>query len=419
MISTLFDAMPSEWKLVRIKDIFNLYKGTTPSTKVPEYWNGNIPFVTPTDITALKHSNHVFLERTSKYLTEKGLKSKRLKLVPRNSLLVTTRATIGECAINKIEVAINQGIVALIPKDHNKIDVLFYYYLIQIMKSYLKGLAGGSTYKEISLKRLSEIQIPMPPLDEQRKIAKILYTVDMAIAKTEAVISKIEELRRALLDYLMTHGIGHKDYKETEIGKIPKEWKVVKIGDVAKIDTEPIRPKPGEKYYYIGLEDIESETGRILKDENELIDGSQIKSTKYVFSKEHVLYGRLRPYLNKVALPTRDGICSTDILPVLPNKNLILREYLAYLMRLPRFVEWATSRMKGTNHPRISSRDLLEYKIPLPPIDEQKKIVEIISSVERLRDIELQKKEQLMALKTQLMNLLLTGKVRVKDLSIN
>ena len=88
-------------------------------------------------------------------------------------------------------------------------------------------------------------------------------------------------------------------------------------------------------------------------------------------------------------------------------------------MRNLRFVEWATSRMKGTNHPRISSQDILEYKIPLPPIDEQKKIVEIISFIETLRDIELRKKEQLKALKNQLTNLLLTGKVRVKDLPID
>ena len=186
-----------------------------------------------------------------------------------------------------------------IAPDETKIDCMFLFYLLKWhpYRKYLEHRMRGTTgRRRVPRDALLNLNIPLPPLDEQRKIARILYTIDEAIAKTETIIFRVEELRRALLDYLMTYGIGHKEYKETEIGKIPKEWKIVKVGDVAKIDTKSIRPKAGEKYYYIGLEDIESETGRILKDENELVDGSQIKSAKYIFSKEHVLYGRLRPF---------------------------------------------------------------------------------------------------------------------------
>jgi len=410
--------LPNRWRVVKFKDIAKeMYYGLTAKAVNKKT---SLRMLRTTDIKDYRVNWDALPYAV---ITEKSRKNISRYLLRKNDLIISRAGTAGVAVLvpRDFNDVIFGSYLIKVRLDENLVDPLYVYYYCQsnLYWNQIRSGQAGSTLKNINLRILNNILIPLPPLDEQRKIARILCTVDEAIAKTDTIISRVEELRRALLDYLMTHGIGHKEYKETEIGKIPKEWKVVKNGDVAKIDTKSIRPKAGEKYYYIGLEDIESQTGRILKNENELVDGSQIKSTKYVFSKEHVLYGRLRPYLNKVALPIRDGICSTDILPILPNKNLILREYLAYLMRHPRFVEWATSRMKGTNHPRISSRDILEYRISLPPIDEQKKIVEIISSVETLRDIELQKKEQLTALKSQLINLLLTDKVRAKDLPID
>ncbi len=398
-----FNTIPDDWRIVKIRDLFNLYKGTTPSTKVPDYWNGDIPFVTPTDITTLSRSDQVFLERTSKYLTEKGMESKRLKLVPKNSLLVTTRATIGECAINKIEVTINQGIVALIPKEPNKVDVLFYYYLIQIMKPYLKSLAGGSTYKEISLKRLGEVSIPLPPLDEQRKIARILYTVDEAIAKTETIISRVEELRRALLDYLMTHGIGHREYKETEIGKIPKEWKVVKLHEVATI-------KHGKRPHIIlerggfpifGAGGLAGYTDSYLVDDEFIIVVARVGAGS----------------VGKVYLAKGKVWISDNALYIQCRKDLIYPPYLYYSLIKINLRKMAYRAAGGH---AVITRNLLEsLKIPLPSLDEQIKIAEILEMIDKLLKAETIHKEILIKLKNSLMNLLLVGKVRVKDSPID
>ena len=195
--------IPKNWEVVKINKLFDLYKGTTPSTKNKEYWNGNIPFVTPTDITKINDSNEMYLKTTENCITEKGLKSKGLKLVPKDSLLFTSRATIGYLAINKTEVAINQGIISLIPKDAN-IDVTFFYYLLQKLKNFFENLAGGSTYKEISMSTFSNVIVPLPPYQEQQKIAEILSTVDKKLEIERNEKAKLERIKRGLIDLLLT-----------------------------------------------------------------------------------------------------------------------------------------------------------------------------------------------------------------------
>lgn len=195
--------IPKEWEVVKVNKLFDLYKGTTPSTKIKEYWNGTIPFVTPTDITKINELNEMYLKTTENYITEKGLKSKGLKLVPKDSLLFTSRATIGYLAINKTEVAINQGIISLIPKDAN-IDVTFFYYFLQKLKSLFENLAGGSTYKEISISTFSNVIVPLPSLPEQQRIADILSTVDRTIKLYYKEKDVLKNLKMGLMDTLLT-----------------------------------------------------------------------------------------------------------------------------------------------------------------------------------------------------------------------
>jgi type I restriction enzyme S subunit len=195
--------IPKDWESAKITNIFDLYKGTTPSTKIKEYWDGNIPFVTPTDITKINDANGIYLETTEKYITEKGLKLNGLKLVPKGSILFTSRATIGYLAINKTEVAINQGIISLIPKRAN-VDVTFFCYLFQKLKNLFENLAGGSTYKEISMSTFSNVNIAIPPFSEQQKIAEILFAVDRKLEIERNEKAKLERIRQGLIDLLLT-----------------------------------------------------------------------------------------------------------------------------------------------------------------------------------------------------------------------
>jgi len=165
----------------------------------------------------------------------------------------------------------------------------------------------------------------------------------------------------------------------------PTGWREVPIGEVVRIDSQGIMPKEHSEqiFQYVGLENIESETGRIIGDLS--TPGSEIGSRKYVFDERHVLYGRLRPYLNKTALPDFEGICSTDVLPLLLKPELVLRKYVAHYLRSPEFVAYADTRSSDTKMPRLGREQLRRATIPLPPLPIQCHIVDILERADELR----------------------------------
>ena len=154
------------------------------------------------------------------------------------------------------------------------------------------------------------------------------------------------------------------------------------LGDVATIDRNSLSPENiqnGTKY--IGLEHI---TGDGTFNSIPVVSNGELNSSKFKFDSSHVLYGKLRPYLKKIALPSFSGICSTDILPIKPGPDLD-RNYLFYYLRQPSMIQLATSLCSGINLPRLSPKRLVEFKIPLPPLAEQKRIAAILDKADMLR----------------------------------
>lgn len=151
------------------------------------------------------------------------------------------------------------------------------------------------------------------------------------------------------------------------------KWPLRRLGEVVRVDTRTIEPKdhPDQAFMYVGLENIEPDTGRIVNLQPTL--GAHIASTKYRFDRRHVLYGKLRPYLNKVCAPDFEGICATDIVPLLPSDE-VSRDFLAYVLRSPSLVRRAKDAMTGTKMPRVRMKDLLSFEVPVPPLDEQRRI---------------------------------------------
>lgn len=159
-------------------------------------------------------------------------------------------------------------------------------------------------------------------------------------------------------------------------------WPLVELRDVASIEREIVEPsKIRAGVLFVGLENIES-GGRIVGVRR--VDSGELASSKFAFTPRHVLYGKLRPYLAKIARPDFEGICSTDILPVLPGPDLD-RSYLAWLLLTPEMVSLAASRATGANLPRLSAKALGDMQIPLPPLREQQRIAEILDKTDALR----------------------------------
>lgn len=159
-------------------------------------------------------------------------------------------------------------------------------------------------------------------------------------------------------------------------------WETVKLGDVASIDRRGVDPRvlPGDTYY-LGLEHI-ARGGEIVG--SSTVEQAELASTKFRFDRNHVLFGKLRPNLGKVARPEKSGICSTDILPIRPGPKLD-RSYLVHYLRQPAVVDNAAAHASGANLPRLSPSALSWFGLPLPPVDEQRRIAAILDEADAIR----------------------------------
>lgn len=157
----------------------------------------------------------------------------------------------------------------------------------------------------------------------------------------------------------------------------------VPLGDVARIDRRMASAADCASLPFVGLEHIEKDHGRFIDAYRHAAE--TLEAAKFRFGPEHVLYGKLRPYLNKVAKPEFHGVCTTEILPLLPNSDRLLRTFLYAVLLSRPFVAWASQSVSGANLPRLDPDRLLEFEIPLPPLERQQHFGEALERVNRLR----------------------------------
>jgi type I restriction enzyme S subunit len=362
--------LPEGWKWVRLGDISIRKMGGTPRRNVPQYWGGNIIWATAKTIT--EDQRYVF---DSEYkITEEGLKNSNAKLVPKGSvLLVTTGATAGKVAIAGVDLAINQQITAIIPTK--EVYHIFLFYALKRVKSELLSLGGTTTFKHINQKKLTKLLIPLPPLEEQKRI----------VSRLEQLVNRAKEAKRLRkqareeAEKIMQAALNKVFSRVEEEG-----WECVKLKEILKEDRRTVNPQeyPDKEFFLVTMDCIESNSGKLLKLDKCL--GKEIKSMKYKFDTNHVLYGKLRPYLNKVYVPESEGICTTEFIPFIVTKAV--REYVAYYLRRREIVNFAMSNITGTRQPRVIISAFLEHPIPLPPLEEQKKMVEYLDKISEITE---------------------------------
>jgi type I restriction enzyme S subunit len=199
---TLIGKIPKEWDIVKLEKICNKIKaGGTPLTTKKEFWNGDIPFVKIEDIT----SSGKYLTKTSNFITKIGLENSNAWIIPANSLLLAMYGSLGEVSINRINVATNQAILGIIPKEEDDVEFLYYWFLY--FKPNWKRYAKPTTQANLTAEIVKNSLIPLPRQEERKKIIEILSTVDKAIQKTNEIISKTERLKRGLMQELLTRGL--------------------------------------------------------------------------------------------------------------------------------------------------------------------------------------------------------------------
>ena len=380
--------IPVDWEVVRLKGICDVIGGSTPSTARKDFWNGDIPFATPTDITNLRGRE---ISDTKQKITQEGLSSCGTRLLPAGAVLLTSRATIGACAINARPMATNQGFASLVCNE--KAYNWYIFYEMMLRKSELQRLGSGSTFKEVSKNSLRLLNITLPPLAEQKKIAEILSTVDEAIENTDQVIEKTKEAKKGLMQRLLTRGIGHKKFKKTEIGEIPIEWNIESLIEVLVLQRGfdlPVQRRIKGQYPILAS--------------NGVIDYHQefkVKGPGIVTGRSGTL-GKVH-YIESNYWPLNTALYVKEFYNNHPK-------FIYYFLQSLSTEKYGT----GTGVPTLNRNILHKIKVAIPPLDEQIKIAEIISESDAEIEKELNYRAELERIKTGLMQVLLTGRIRVK-----
>lgn len=230
------------WKKVKLSDLGNVVGGATPSTLNEDYYGGDIAWITPKDLSNFEGR---FISHGERNITKLGLNSCSTTLLPKNTVLFTSRAPIGYVAISANELATNQGFKSIVPNKNT--DYLFLYYLLKYNKDKIEGMGSGTTFKEVSGATMKNIEVNVPQdKEEQIRIGKILSSLDDKIELNTRMNKVLEEIARALfrrwfVEFEFPNAEG-KPYKsaggkmvESEMGMVPEGWRVGTIGEIVKI----------------------------------------------------------------------------------------------------------------------------------------------------------------------------------------
>lgn len=293
-----------------------------------------------------------------------------IKKAEAGDLLVSVRAPIGAVNLANQKCCIGRGLAALRPY-RDKCDAMYLYYLIKAGKNKLNWLGTGSTFKAITRSSLLSFNVPDYCIALQRKISSKLWSVDKLIHQRNEQLKLFDLLIQSR--FLELFG----DLKLNS-----KNWKIFSFPEFALIDTQMIHDFHNyEDYPHIGIDSIEKDTGNILA--YRTIGEDHVISGKYLFTANHIVYSKIRPNLNKVALPDFDGLCSADAYPILPIEGKSNRYFLAFILRSNLFLSYILAFSNRTNLPKVNKAQIERFRCPLPPIEMQDRFAIFYKQVDK------------------------------------
>ena len=286
---------------------------------------------------------------------------------------------------------------------------------------------GGGTRSKLNQKELRAITIPAPPIHEQKKITEILSAIDEAIEKKTQIIEKIKELKKALMQELLTKGIGHRKFKKTEIGEIPVDWEIKTLINAVGINNNPIVAGPFgsnlkvEDYRDTGVPIIRLQNIEYCKFINKDIKYISMKKADelnyHSFKKGDIILAKLGDPIGKTCIipeSMEKGIVVADVVRIRIDEQFSHKKFIMYILNSFYGKKQLNREIIGTTRPRVNLYQVRNIVIPCPPLAEQKKIANILSLVDNEIENEIVNKERLIYIKKGLMQVLLTGILRVK-----
>lgn len=413
--------LPHGWEWVRFSECIDVRDGTHDS---PKYQLNGYPFVTS------KNLNNGKLDFSNiQYISEEDFKKfSERSYVDNEDILFAMIGSIGNPVIVKNDREFSIKNVALFKKSKFISVKYLYYYLLHIQEI-LKSNASGAVQSFVSLSTLRTYLFALPPLTEQQRIVEKLEEILPLVedyGKNEEILSEMnkklpKQIRQSILQYAVQGKLVPqnpndepaskllkriKAEKEQLIkdGKIKKEkslapiseeeipyelpqgWEFVRLGDIVNYGSTgsvEYSKSLDENMWILDLEDIEKESSRLLVKNR--IKTKTFNSTKKLFNKGDILYGKLRPYLDKVIVADEDGVCTTEILPLRPYGNLN-PFYIRWVLKNPIFLQYVNQLTYGVKMPRLGTEDGKNAIIPLPPLAEQQRIVAKVEELMKIVD---------------------------------
>jgi type I restriction enzyme S subunit len=349
-----------DWVVVKLDDIAQIVNGTTPDTSNGEYWGGDIVWITPKDLGKLDGKEVYSSERL---ITKAGFNSCNLSLIPRDSIVLSTRAPIGYIAINKVELCFNQGCKGIIASEYVDNNYLFYF-LFQ-SKNELENLGSGATFKELSTEKIKAFEIILPPISEQKRIADIIKTKLQAVEKVKKAMNEQLELMKLLFLSYLQKVLSN------------KKWNHIRLGDVCEFIGGSQPPKSTFVYSpqkgYIRLVQIQD----FRKDD--AVVYIHCETAKRIFGIDDIMIGRYGPPVFQI-LRGLEGAYNVALMKAKPiNENILNKNYLFYLLQektLQNAVINQSQRSAGQSG--VDKEFLKKQVVYIPDIKTQKIIAEKI-----------------------------------------
>ncbi|WQX85324.1 restriction endonuclease subunit S [Helicobacter pylori] len=401
---------PLNWQRVRLGDIVEIIGGGTPSTQVTSFWNGSINWFTPTEIGITK-----YVHKSQRTITPLGLKKSSAKLLPIGTILLTSRASIGDCAILKVVATTNQGFQSLIPLE--KINNEFLYYLMLTLKNKLLKLASGSTFLEVSPNKIKNLLIPLPPLNEQIAIANILSDVDRYLYNLDALILKKESVKKALSFELLSQRKRLKGFNQN--------WQRVRLGDMTTSFTKQtgfdysafIKPTLIKEYLpnYIPFIQNKDFSGHYINYKTDYFIPNEIaiRFPQILLNEKCLLISISGAIGNVAVFNHSQNAFIGGAIAVLKFKEKKSLDFVMHFLMSASGQKLLLNSVKSSSHKNLTIADLRDLLIPLPPLNEQIAIANILSGLDHEIISLKNKKRQFDNIKKALNHDLMSAKIRV------
>lgn len=364
-----FPEFSGEWEEKKFGELGDFYGGGTPDTKVDEYWNGEIPWISSSDLFEDSITNISITRHISKL----AVKESATKLIPSNSILIVSRVGVGKFAVSNFELATSQDFTNFTPcKDNPK----FLAYWLSFDKKSLLNLCQGTSIKGFTTVDLKSLTVKIPLMPEQTKIAEFLGVVDEKIKALRQKHGLLKDYKRSTMQKIFTQQIRFKK----DDGTTFPDWEEKKLGEVASIN--PKTEALPHEFNYIDLESVVS--GKLLG--SKLITREEAPSrAQRLLSRKDILFQMVRPYQRNNLFFDEEGVfvASTGYAQIKSYANSM---YLYQNLHEEGFVAEVIEKCTGTNYPVINSKDLAEIVVKIPHPEEQQKIADFLSSIDNKID---------------------------------